>query len=305
MNANRKFPISPNRPIPRSPFAFIRVHSRLSISLVVLCLLPSGCDRSSSAGGTSPVSSPAATAATAAAAPTPVYPYEIVREYPHDIRAFTEGLVFVDGQLYESTGLNNTSTPIGQSTLRRVDLLTGKIEQRLNLPVEYFGEGLATFGGKLYQLTWRHEKGFVYDLKTFKLEREFHYQGEGWGLASDGKVLLMSDGSDLIRFLDPETLEVKRSIHVTEQGRAVANLNELEYVNGDLLANVWKTTLVAGIDPLTGQVRYWADFRGVLNALDQSGYVDVMNGIAYDARGDRLFVTGKFWSKLFEVRIKK
>jgi glutaminyl-peptide cyclotransferase len=255
-----------------------------------LAFLLAGCQRS----GTGAPPPPPTTAAA-----TPVYSYHVTQVYPHDTRAFTEGLVFVDGSLYESVGMN------GESGLRKVNLVTGQIEQRLDLAPEYFGEGLAALNGKLYQLTWKNQKGFVYDLKTFKLEREFQYTGEGWGLATDGKLLIMSDGTDQIRFLDPETFTVRKTIHVTDQGAPVADLNELEWVKGEIFANVWKKNVVARVDPVTGAVRSWVNFAHILPASDANLRIDVFNGIAYDAQGDRLFVTGKYYPKLFEVKIRE
>lgn len=228
----------------------------------------------------------------------PWYTYEVVHAWPHDRTAFTEGLVYFDGALYESTGL------IGQSTLRKVDLETGKVLKEIDLPEGYFGEGLAILNGKAYQLTYKTGKAFVYDVNTFQKEGEFNYEGEGWGLTTDGKSLIMDNGSDRIQFRDPATFDVQRTISVTANGRAVMNVNELEYIKGELFANVWKTMAVLRIDPATGQVVGAIDFTGLLSSADLSDPVDVMNGIAYDAARDRLFVTGKWWPKLFEVRLK-
>jgi len=226
------------------------------------------------------------------------YTYEVVKVLPHDRGAFTQGLVFRDGSLLESTGLN------GQSTLRKVDLQTGKVLKQIAVPSEYFAEGLAILNGKLFQLTWQNQKGFVYDLETFHLEREFTYTGQGWGLTTDGHLLIMSDGTDQLRFFDPVTFEEKRKVVVLVRGQPVNRLNELEYIKGEVFANVWVTPFVVRIDPSTGKVVGVIDFTGLLPAMDQDWTTDVFNGIAYDAKGDRLFVTGKRWPKLFEVRLK-
>jgi glutamine cyclotransferase len=228
---------------------------------------------------------------------TPLYHYEIVHTYPHDRAAFTQGLVFLDGVLYESTGLN------GASTLRKVELETGKVLKKISIPGQYFGEGIAILDGKIFHLTWQNQKGFVYDLQTFNQEKEFSYTGEGWGLATDGHSLIMSDGTDQIRFLDPRTLQVEHTIRVSRRGQPVVNLNELEYIKGEIFANIWETDYVVRIDPKTGQVVGIINFTGLLPPEDRNG-TDVLNGIAYDAAGDRLFITGKCWPKLFEVRLK-
>jgi glutaminyl-peptide cyclotransferase len=226
------------------------------------------------------------------------YTYEVANVWPHQRSAFTQGLVFLDGVLLESTGLN------GESSLRRVELKTGDVLQRAEVPAQYFAEGLAALNGKLFQLTWQNHKGFVYDLKSFRLEREFTYPGEGWGLTTDGRRLIMSDGTDQIRFLDPSTLEEQGRIGVTARGQPVNRLNELEYIKGEIFANVWGTDYVVRIDPATGRVVGVIDFAGLLPAQERDETTDVLNGIAYDAAGDRLFVTGKRWPKLFEVRLK-
>jgi len=229
--------------------------------------------------------------------PIPVDRIQVVNTWPHDRGAFTEGLVYHDGVLLESTGIN------GQSSLRRVELKTGRVLQQAAVPSEYFGEGLTALNGKLYQLTWKNHKGFVYDLDTFQLEKTFSYDGEGWGLTTDGQSLILSDGTDQIRFLDPATFQVRRYIHVSDHGRPVDRLNELEYVRGEIFANVWQTDFIARIDPVTGRVLGLINLAGLLSPDDRIG-TDVLNGIAYDAAGDRLFVTGKWWPKLFEVRWK-
>jgi glutamine cyclotransferase len=227
----------------------------------------------------------------------PRYGYRVVNTYPHDRGAFTEGLQYVDGALYEGTGLN------GRSELRRVALETGEAQQRCALPQAYFGEGVTVLGDKVYQLTWRNQVGFVYDKANFTLQRSFTYSGEGWGLTHDGQRLIMSDGTATIHFLDPATLQETGRIEVYDDHGPVARLNELEYVRGEIYANVWQTNQIARIDPHSGQVVGWIDLGGLLSAEDRTQPVDVLNGIAYDAARDRLFVTGKLWPKLFEIEL--
>ncbi len=227
----------------------------------------------------------------------PTLSYTLVKAWPHDRGAFTEGLVFWDGMLIESTGLN------GRSTLRKVDLATGLVRQEVRLPEQYFGEGIAVLGGRIFQLTWQNHHGFIYDLKNMDLEGGFSFTGEGWGLTTDGRSLIMTDGTNQIRFLDPATFQVSRTISVFAHGRPVENLNELEYVKGELYANVWRTEFVLRIDPVTGRILGAIDFVGILPPADHSQDTDVMNGIAYDPGDDRLFVTGKNWPKLFEVKV--
>ncbi len=226
----------------------------------------------------------------------PVSTYRIVKIYPHDRAAFTQGLVYLDGVLYEGTGQN------GQSTIRKVRLENGEVLQQQSLDQKYFGEGIAIWKKSLIQLTYKTEIGFVYDLASFQRLKTFNYTGEGWGLTHDESRIIMSDGSSSLRFLDPETLRETGRIAVKEGGKPVEELNELEFVKGEILANVWKTERVARISPRTGQVTGWIDLSGLLDPRDAAG-VDVLNGIAYDAAGDRLFVTGKLWPKLFEIRI--
>lgn len=230
--------------------------------------------------------------------PIPVYSYQVVNTYPHDPHAFTQGLVFFEGELLESTGLN------GESTLRKVDLKTGKVLKQIAVPRQYFAEGLALLSNRLFQLTWLNQKAFVYDLQEFQVKKEFAYEGEGWGLTTDGQLLLMSNGTDQIRFLDPETFQVRRSIHVQARGQPIYRLNELEFVKGEIFANIWGADFVVRIDPAKGKVLGVIDFRNLLSPTDRSADTDVLNGIAYDAGGDRLFVTGKRWPKLFEVKLK-
>ena len=228
----------------------------------------------------------------------PVSGYRIVKTYPHDRSAFTQGLQFVDGVLYEGTGQN------GQSGIRKVKLETGEILQQQPLDSKYFGEGITVFGDTIVQLTWQSEIGFVYDKATFKQIKSFTYQGEGWGLTHDGSRLIMSDGDarGALRFLDPKTLKETGRVIVKDNGLPVKNLNELEFVKGEILANIWQTPRIARISLKTGEVTGWIDLTGLLNPNEAAG-ADVLNGIAYDAAGDRLFVTGKYWPKLFEIKI--
>lgn len=226
----------------------------------------------------------------------PRFGYTVVRTFPHDRDAFTQGLQFIDGVLYEGTGLN------GRSSVRRVDLETGKVLQQRDVPSQYFGEGLTRYKDELFQLTWQSGVAFVYDARTFAPVRQLRYTGEGWGLTTDGSSLIMSDGTDALRFLDPVTFAERRRVRVTADGKPVRELNELEWVKGDVLANVWQTDEVARIDPATGKVKAWLDLGGLLTPRERAA-TDVLNGIAYDAAGDRLFVTGKLWPKLFEIRL--
>jgi glutaminyl-peptide cyclotransferase len=226
----------------------------------------------------------------------PVYGYRIVRTYPHDTTAFTQGLQYVDGFLYEGTGLN------GSSSIRKVKLETGEVVQRRDLARAYFGEGITVWKTDLIQLTWQSNIAFVYDSKTFAPRRTFKYTGEGWGLTHDGTNLIMSDGTDELRVLDPATFAERRRIKVTAVGAPLRYLNELEYMKGEILANVWTTDSVARVSPATGHVTGYIDLGGLLTAAEK-GAVDVLNGIAYDEKNDRLFVTGKLWPKLFEIKI--
>lgn len=235
---------------------------------------------------------------TAASAAIPVYGYKVVHVYPHDTGAYTEGLFYKNGYLYESTGR------AGESTVRKVELKSGETVQRHNLPSRYFGEGIVDWKDRLVQLTWQSQTGFVYDLTSFKPLRNFSYPGEGWALTRDTRHLYMSDGSAVLRVLDPESLAATGSIMVTADGEPVSNLNELEWVKGEIYANIWLTNRIARIDPVSGHVVGWIDLSGLLdiNQLPDPGN-DVLNGIAYDAAHDRLFVTGKHWPKLFEIRL--
>lgn len=258
-----------------------------------------GCDGGTHTNATANRGGAANKAAGSTAEPPPVYGYEVVNTFPHDAEAFTQGLVFHDGALIESTGIER------RSTLRRVELQTGKVLQKVDVPRDFFAEGMTLFNGKIYQLTWKGEKGFVYDPQTFEKTGEFTYTGEGWGLTHDADALILSDGSDKLRFIDPNTYQVRRTIPVSDGGRPVLSLNELEYVRGEIYANVWHQNRVARIDPQTGHVKGWIDLSGLLRAGETTDAEAVLNGIAYDEAGDRLFVTGKLWPKLFEVRLKQ
>jgi glutamine cyclotransferase len=230
--------------------------------------------------------------------PAPVFGYEVVKVYPHDREAFTQGLLFRDGVLYESTGLN------GRSSLRRVDLETGKVLQQVSVDSRYFAEGLTDWGSRLVQLTWNTNVGFVYDLKSFKQLQTFAYPGEGWGLAHDGRRLVMSDGTSTLRFLDPQTFAVTGQVQVTDGSTPVRELNELEFIDGQVYANVWHTDRIAIIAPDSGRVTGWINLAGLMARGSVSGDA-VLNGIAYDAQRRRLFVTGKLWPSLFEIRIRR
>jgi glutamine cyclotransferase len=239
-------------------------------------------------------------AATTAPAAVPIWGVSVIHAYPHDPVAFTEGLFYLDGFLYESTGLN------GQSSVRKVDLATGRVLQSRSLGARYFGEGIVPWKDHLIQLTWQNHVGFVDDLASFKQLRVFSYPGEGWALTQNGRQLIMSDGTPQLRFLDPDTLKLVRRLTVTADGQPVNNLNELEWVKGEILANVWRTNFIARIDPATGKVAGWIDVTGLMNPAQLGGDPDaVPNGIAYDPAHDRLFVTGKRWPKLFEIRLVK
>ena len=240
-------------------------------------------------------------ATTGTQAAIPVYGFMVKNTYPHDPGAFTQGLFFRDGQLYESTGQK------GQSSLRKVDLKTGKVLQKKALADEYFGEGSTAVGDNIVTLTWQSNVGFVYDARTFALKSRFNYKGEGWGLASDAKHVYMSDGSNELRVLDPKTLEEQRRIPVTAEGKPVGQLNELEVVDGEIYANVWGYDVIARIDPASGKVTGWINLAGLLPPEKRgTASVDaVLNGIAYDARQKRLYVTGKLWPKLFEIELVK
>lgn len=228
-----------------------------------------------------------------------VYGYKVVNSYPHDPQAYTQGLIFKDGYLFESTGL------YGQSSLRKVKLETGEVVQRHPLDPEYFAEGLTDLGANLVQLTWQSNVGFVYDARTFALRRTFRYRGEGWGLTRDGRQFITSDGSNRLRFLDAATFRETGLVVVTDKGSPVRDLNELEFIRGEVYANVWHTDRIARIAPGSGRVTAWIDLGGLLPAASRSNPEAVLNGIAYDATRDRLFVTGKLWPRVFEITLHR
>ena len=224
--------------------------------------------------------------------------YHIVHTYPHDPKAFTQGLIYVDGHLYESTGRE------GQSSIRMVELATGRVLQKYDLPAEYFGEGLTDWGSDLLQLTWKAHKGFVYDRFSFSPHGTFAYEGEGWGLTHDGTQLILSDGSAYLKILDPKTFRVKRRLKVVDEaGAPVENLNELEFVKGEIWANIWHSSDIVRVSPKTGKVVGRIDLSGIIDPQELGDAEAVLNGIAYDSAGDRLFVTGKLWPKLFEIKV--
>lgn len=237
-------------------------------------------------------------AAWQAAASLPVFGYTVVHTFPHDRDAFTQGLQVVDGVFYEGTGLN------GRSSIRRVKIDTGEVLQKRDVPAQYFGEGITVRGNELFELTWQSGVALVYDKQTFMPKRQHTYIGEGWGLTQDTSSLIMSDGTEFLRFLDPATFAEKKRIRVTAAGQPLKELNELEYVKGEVFANVWQTDFVARVDPATGIVNGYIDFRGLLTPREREG-TDVLNGIAYDEATDRLFITGKLWPRVFEVRVTR
>jgi len=225
------------------------------------------------------------------------YTFKVINAFPHDPAAFTQGLVYRDGFFYEGTGLN------GRSQLRKVRLETGEAVQHADLSREFFGEGIAIVGNKIFQLTWQSHVGFVYNLANFKLLRQFSYPGEGWGLTSRGNEIFMSDGSAEVRVLDAATLKEKRRFTVRDGATPIDQLNELEFVEGELFANVWQTDRIARISPASGKVAGWIDLTGLLSPVFRRREDAVLNGIAYDAAHKRLFVTGKLWPKIFEIQL--
>ena len=230
--------------------------------------------------------------------PVPVYTYKIINTYPHDRKAFTQGLVFEKGVLYEGTGL------YGESGLRKAALESGEVLQTHRLPDQFFGEGITIYDNKIIQLTWKSKIGFVYDKDSFQLLKTFEYPTEGWGITHDGRQLIMSDGTATLYFLNPETFKETDRIEVSDPAGPVVHLNELEFIQGEIYANVWQTDCIAKIDPATGSVKGWILLTGLLNFQDYAQSVDVLNGIAYDNETDRIFVTGKLWPKLFEIKIQ-
>ena len=227
----------------------------------------------------------------------PVYTYFIVNSFPHDHEAYTQGLIYSDGYLYESTGKR------GESTLRRTDLKTGAVLQWHNLAENLFGEGITLFNNQIIQLTWESYIGYIYDKDSFTVLEEFYYNTEGWGITNDGSRIIMSDGSATLYYLEPETYAVVDQIEVTANDIPIRNLNELEYVKGEIYANVMPSNRIARINPETGKITGWIDLSGILQTLKQNYAVDVLNGIAYNPEEDRLFVTGKLWPKVYEIKV--
>ena len=264
--------------------------------LLVLTLALSCFQCQTSSNGNLPANKPAPPPPNGSA---PKYGYQIVNIFPHDSNAFTQGLILSNGQLLESTGEE------GRSSLRRVDLESGKILKKVDVPEPYFAEGIALLNGKIYQLTWQHQVGFIYDAQTFDRLGQFNYDGEGWGLTTDGQSLILSDGSSRIRFIDPTSFRVTRSINVQDVNMPVSELNELEYVQGQIYANVWHDNKIAVIDPQSGRVTSWLNLNGLMPAGELQDPEAVLNGIAYDQASDKLIVTGKLWPRLFEIKVKK
>jgi glutaminyl-peptide cyclotransferase len=223
--------------------------------------------------------------------------FRVVAEYPHDATAFTQGLAFADGRLYEGTGKK------GESSLRQIELASGRIEQLTPLDGSLFGEGIAILDGRVYQLTWQNRLGIIYDQRTFNPISTFRYSGEGWGLTHDGKHLILSDGTSTLRFLDPQTFQVVKRLVVRAANGPIDKLNELEYVKGEILANIWYSDRIARISPDKGEVLGWIDLTNLYPARQRSSKEDVLNGIAYDEANDRLFVTGKNWPKVYEIEV--
>jgi glutamine cyclotransferase len=223
--------------------------------------------------------------------------YRVIHRYPHDPNAFTQGFIYENGHLYESTGL------YGHSSLREVDLQTGHVLREHDLPSQYFGEGLTDWGNTLVQLTWRSHTGFVWTRDSFRLLRTFRYSGEGWGLTQDGHDLILSDGSSALRYLDPKTFSTVRTLDVTDHGNPVDQINELEYIHGEIFANIWMSNRIARISPKDGHVIAWIDLAGIIPDVELRNNDAVLNGIAWDAQNRRLFVTGKLWPRLFEIQI--
>lgn len=226
------------------------------------------------------------------------YGYQIVSISPHDSNAFTQGLIFAGGKLYESTG------EVGRSSLREVDPKSGKVLKKVDVPEPYFAEGITLLNGKIYQLTWQHELGFIYDAQKLEPIGRFNYDGEGWGLTTDGRSLILSDGTNRLRFLDPDSFRVTKTIAVLDGETSINALNELEYINGEIYANIWHDERIATINPETGRVTGWIDLTGLLQPGDVQDEEGVLNGIAFDQSANRLFVTGKLWPRLFEIKIR-
>ena len=229
----------------------------------------------------------------------PKYGYQIVNIWPHDSNAFTQGLILMDGKLLESTGQE------GRSSLRSVEVETGRILKKVTVPEPYFAEGIAVLNGKVYQLTWQHQLGFIYDSQTLEKVGQFNYSGEGWGLTTDGKSLILSDGSNRLKFIDPSNFQVTKTINVQDGATPIRDLNELEFVQGEIYANIWHNDKIAIINPQNGHVNSWLDLTGLMPREQLQDPEAVLNGIAYDQANNKLFVTGKLWPRLFEIRVKR
>lgn len=226
----------------------------------------------------------------------PIYSYKIVNVYPHDASAFTEGLVYEDGFLYESTGRFN------ESTLRKVDLQTGEVIKLHKLDGNYFGEGITVYDNKIFQLTWKTNVGFIYDKDSFNLTNKFYYNTEGWGITHNDEYLIMSDGTDEIYFLNPKNFKRVYSIRVHDEFRPITRLNELEFIRGEIYANVWRSDKIARICPHSGRITGWIDLKGLLSPKEYKN-AGTLNGITYDKQNNRIFVTGKMWPKIFEIKL--
>lgn len=279
----------------------IKTNSVLHTVIILTALISIGCpsrpaDVTGNASGNTPDSTPGK---------VPIYGYEVVGSWAHDRGAYTQGLVIRDGALYESTGLH------GKSSLRRVNLETGEAFKKIDIPSQYFAEGITILSDRIYQLTWLDHKGFIYDRNMFEKLGEFAFDGEGWGLTDDSSSLILSDGTSRIRFIDPESFSVTRTIEVTDNNWPLTQINELEYVKGEIFANIWHSERIARIDPATGKVTAWIDLKGLRQrAFTEAGVTDmdeekVLNGIAYDQAHDKLYVTGKQWPRLFEIKLIK
>ena len=266
-----------------------RTPTRPVLRIAALCGLLGAFEPAASSQGTIPPS----------VSKTPKYGYTVVNSYPHDPKAYTQGLEYSGGVLYESTGIK------GQSAVRQIDLATGKVVQEVKIHPQYFGEGITIAAGKVFQVTWKDRAGFVYDAKTFKLIRNFTYFGEGWGLTHDATGLIMSDGTSTLRWMELTRFQERRKMNVMDAGVAIGNLNELEMIRGEVWANVWQTDYIARISPKDGRVVGWINLKGLLGPPYKVTSADaVLNGIAYDSAGDRIFVTGKLWPRLYEIKVK-
>ena len=262
------------------------------IFFIVIFVFGCGCSRSTSDANGTPSAQPSVQHESLN------YGYEVVEKYEHDPEAFTQGLVYFNGYLYEGTGL------YGYSSVRKVDLATGKVIKQYDLPSRYFGEGITVFSNRLLQLTWQKGLMFAYEIDSFKSLAQYSYDTEGWGLTNDGSHLIMSDGTEVIYFRDPFSFEETGRLRVRDGEKVIKNLNELEFIGGEIWANVWQTDRIARINPNNGNVNGWINLAGLLSDEDRNGRrVDVLNGIAFDGLNQRIFVTGKWWPVLYEIKI--